>query len=181
MSLPSAEAAPVSGARRPILMGPLCAGPVRGTASATADATRKTTASVRPWMRFIVVALSPRRPAERAEHATGCPQDDADVDDAEDQEPALRVDAHEVLQEHDGRGAERRTGERARPAERDHEEGLHRGDELDVRGADEAVVVRPEHAGKRGEEARDHEREVLVEPHVVAERSHARLALADAL
>src|SRR2546429_2464454 len=87
----------------------------------------------------------------------------------------------EVLQKDDGHGAERRARERARAAERDHQERLDRGDELDVRGPHEAVVVRPEDAGKRGEEARDHEGEVLVEPHIVAERPHARLALADAL
>src|SRR5437867_376392 len=122
MSLPSAAAAPVSGARRPILMGPPCAGAVRGAASDAASATLRTAASVRTWMRV-------------------------------------------------SGGA----------AERDHQERLDRGDELDVRGPHEAVVVRPEDAGKRGEEARDHEGEVLVEPHIVAERPHARLALADAL
>src|SRR2546422_2848271 len=49
MSLPSAAAAPVSGARRPILIGPPCAGAVRGAASATL----RTAASVRTWMRVI--------------------------------------------------------------------------------------------------------------------------------
>src|SRR5256885_16314559 len=53
MSLPSAAAAPVSGARRPILMGPPCAGAVRGAASDAASATLRTAASVRTWMRVI--------------------------------------------------------------------------------------------------------------------------------
>src|SRR5437867_11003397 len=53
MSLPSADAAPVSGARRPILMGPPCAGAVRGAASDAASATLRTAASVRTWMRVI--------------------------------------------------------------------------------------------------------------------------------
>src|SRR5438132_7025617 len=53
MSLPSAAAAPVSGARRPILMGPPCAGAVRGAASDAASATVRTAASVRTWMRVI--------------------------------------------------------------------------------------------------------------------------------
>src|SRR5881409_1330119 len=249
MSLPSAAAAPVSGARRPILMGPPCAGAVRGAASDAASATLRTAASVRTWMRVIGGAPlhrlasdggapAPRRPAARtttsqarlgrrgldrrlaspsaaartaaprtpkvrtttaplgrgprsrrtaglpaecAQHSAGRKQDDADVDGAENQEPALRVHADEVLQKDDGHGAERRARERARAAERDHQERLDRGDELDVRGPHEAVVVRPEDAGKRGEEARDHEGEVLVEPHIVAERPHARLALADAL
>src|SRR5207245_2741898 len=214
MSLPSAAAAPVSGARRPILMGPPCAGAVRGAASDAASATLRTAASVRTWMRVIGGAPlhrlasdggapAPRRPAARtttaplgrgprsrrtaglpaecAQHSAGRKQDDADVDGAENQEPALRVHADEVLQKDDGHGAERRARERARAAERDHQERLDRGDELDVSGPHEAVVVRPEDAGKRGEEARDHEGEVLVEPHIVAERPHARLALADAL
>src|SRR6266446_6875719 len=249
MSLPSAAAAPVSGARRPILIGPPCAGAVRGAASDAASATLRTAASVRTWMRVIGgaplhrlasdggdsiadsprlrlrLALRPRAlqrsarplhrlasdggapaprrpaartttaplgrgprlrrtaglPAECAQHSAGRKQDDADVDGAENQEPALRVHADEVLQKDDGHGAERRARERARAAERDHQERLDRGDELDVSGPHEAVVVRPEDAGKRGEEARDHEGEVLVEPHIVAERPHARLALADAL
>src|SRR3989442_15605202 len=53
MSLPSADAAPVSGARRPILMGPPCADAVRGAASDAASATLRTAASVRTWMRVI--------------------------------------------------------------------------------------------------------------------------------
>src|SRR2546429_5444089 len=53
MSLPSADAAPVSGARRPILMGPPCAAAVRGAASDAASATLRTAASVRTWMRVI--------------------------------------------------------------------------------------------------------------------------------
>src|SRR5439155_18337630 len=53
MSLPSAAAAPVSGARRPILMGPPCAGAVRGAASDAASATLRTAASVRTCMRVI--------------------------------------------------------------------------------------------------------------------------------
>src|SRR2546430_13921344 len=53
MSLPSAAAAPVSGARRPILTGPPCAGAVRGAASDAASATLRTAASVRTWMRVI--------------------------------------------------------------------------------------------------------------------------------
>src|SRR5207249_3937026 len=53
MSLPSDAAAPVSGARRPILMGPPCAGAVRGAASDAASATLRTAASVRTWMRVI--------------------------------------------------------------------------------------------------------------------------------
>ena len=57
----------------------------------------------------------------------------------------------------------------ARAAERHHEERLHRGHELHVGGADEAVVVGPEHAGHAREDARDHEGEILVQPHVVAE------------
>src|SRR2546428_2030799 len=53
MSLPSAAAAPVGGARRPILIGPPCAGAVRGAASDAASATLRTAASVRTWMRVI--------------------------------------------------------------------------------------------------------------------------------
>src|SRR6266446_5138510 len=154
MSLPSADAAPVSGARRPILMGPPCAAAVRGAASDAASATLRTAASVRTWMRVIGgaplhrlasdggdsiadsprlrlrLALRPRAlhrlasdggapaprrpaartttaplgrgprsrrtaglPAECAQHSAGRKQDDADVDGAENQEPALRVHA----------------------------------------------------------------------------------------
>src|SRR5206468_4323419 len=249
MSLPSADAAPVSGARRPILMGRPCAAAVRGTASDAASATLRTAASVRTWMRVIGGAPlhrlasdggapAPRRPAARtttsqarlgrrgldrrlaspsaaartaaprtpkartttsqarlgprgldrrlaspsaaartaaprtpkartttsqarlgrrgldrrlaspsaaartaaprtpkvrtttaplgrgprsrrtaglpaecAQHSAGRKQDDADVDGAENQEPALRVHADEVLQKDDGHGAERRARE----------------------------------------------------------------------
>src|SRR5436853_544883 len=129
MSLPSAAAAPVSGARRPILMGPPCAGAVRGAASDAASATLRTAASVRTWMRVIGGAPLHRLASDGGDPTAAPP--------------------------------------RPRPPR--------------VRGPHEAVVVRPEDAGKRGEEARDHEGEVLVEPHIVAERPHARLALADAL
>src|SRR5262249_643690 len=108
-------------------------------------------------------------------------EDDADVDGAQDQQPALGVDAHEVLEEYDDGGAGRRAEQRALATERDHEQRLDGRDELHVYRADEAVVVRPEHAGEAGEGAGDDEGQVLVEPHVVAEDAHARFALADAL
>src|SRR3989442_10226809 len=65
MSLPSAAAAPVSGARRPILMGPPCAGAVRGAASDAASATLRTAASVRTWMRVIGGGPLPTPPPGR--------------------------------------------------------------------------------------------------------------------
>src|SRR2546426_7212209 len=65
MSLPSAAAAPVSGARRPILIGPPCAGAVRGAASDAASATLRTAASVRTWMRVIGGGPLPTPPPGR--------------------------------------------------------------------------------------------------------------------
>src|SRR3989442_15376458 len=72
MSLPSAAAAPVSGARRPILIGPPCAGAVRGAASDAASATLRTAASVRTWMRVIGGAPLPQ-PPPAAGGATAAP------------------------------------------------------------------------------------------------------------
>src|SRR5438445_300119 len=104
-------------------------------------------------------------------------EDDADVDGAENEEPALRVDAHEVLEEDDEASADGGADQSARTAEGDHEQGLDRGQELDIGGPHEAVVVGPEDPGRAREGTRDHEGEVLVEPHVVAQgRSGAKTA-----
>ena len=91
----------------------------------------------------------------------------------------MRVDRDEVLQAHDHHRAQRGPDQRAAAAERDHQENLDRRGELEVRRAHEAVVVGPQHAGEAADGAGDHEADVLVQPHVVAERAHARLALAD--
>src|SRR5439155_8139904 len=82
--------------------------------------------------------------AERAHDAMRGEEDDADVDGAENEEPALRVDAHEVLEEDDEASADGGADQSARTAEGDHEQGLDRGQELDIGGPHEAVVVGPE-------------------------------------
>src|SRR6266545_5162199 len=108
-------------------------------------------------------ALASTQPADQAARGE---EDGADIDGSQDQEPALRVDAHEVLEEDDDRGADRGADERPRAAQRHHQERLHRGHELHVDGAHEAVVVGPEHAREAGERAGEHEGQVLVEPDV---------------
>ena len=92
----------------------------------------------------------------------------------------MRVDRYEIFQPDDEGGAERRPEQRPAAAQRDHQQDLDRGGQLQVGRADEAVVVRPQHAREPAHAARDDETEVLVQPHVIAERPHARLALADA-
>src|SRR5713101_4370902 len=179
MSLPSAEAAPVSGTRSPILMGPPWAPAGAGAVPADTSASSATNTGKRAIMTRASFRSAPAT-AERADDAVGSEQDHADVDGAENEEPSLGVHAHEVLEEHDDAGADRGTDERARAAERGHQERLDRRHELDVRGADEAVVVGPEDAGHSREGAGQHEGHVLVEPHVVAQGLHARLAPADA-
>src|SRR6186997_261300 len=47
------------------------------------------------------IALFARPAAQGAHHAARREQDDADVHRAEDEQPALGVKAHEVLEEHD--------------------------------------------------------------------------------
>src|SRR5688572_2794344 len=153
MSLPICAKGPVSGARNPILIGPDCAGRGGGPSSGASRTVSTTTARARARrasMRPLLARLALSRP-ERAQHAARREQDDADVHGAEDQEPALGVHADEVLQEDDDGRAERGAGQRARTAERHHEQGLDRGDELHVDGAHEAVVVRPEDAREAGE------------------------------
>ena len=51
---------------------------------------------------------------------------------------------------------------------------------IDVYRADDAVGVRPQHAGQAAEAAGDDEGDVFVQPGVVAEDLHAQFALADA-
>src|SRR6266508_1815155 len=195
MSLPVAENAPESGASRPILIGPPWASAAAGAASTDRRATKmrgpvwrgRTSGAEAPRRRVpkptyrmtdLPSALASTQPADQAARGE---EDGADIDGSQDQEPALRVDAHEVLEEDDDRGADRRADERPRAAQRHHQERLHRGHELHVDGAHEAVVVGPEHAREAGERAGEHEGQVLVEPDVVPERPHPGLALADAL
>src|SRR5439155_7423869 len=174
MSLPVAEKAPDSGASRPILIGPPWAPPTAGTASTARSASARVAYRMTD-LRSPSLSTQPAQEAARGE------EDGADIDRAQDQEPALRVDAHEVLEEHDDRGAGGGTDERPRPAQCHHQERLDRGHELHVDRAHEAVVVGPEHPGEAGERAREHEGQVLVQPHVVPEGPHPGLALADAL
>src|SRR6266536_2175998 len=180
MSLPRAEAAPVSGTRRPILMGPPWATAGTGAVPADTSASSRTITAKRAIMTSASFRSAPAA-AERADDAVRSEQDHADVDGAENEEPALRVHAHEVLEKNDDAGADRRTDERARAAERGHQERLDGRHKLDVSGADEAVVIGPQDAGHSREGAGQHEGHVLVKPHVVAQGLHARLAPADAL
>src|SRR5207248_8726116 len=125
MSLPICAKGPVSGARKPILIGADCADTTRGAASEVASMSRTAEAT----MRMRVIGGSPcdlavRRP-QRAEHAARREEDDADVDGAEDQQPALGVDADEILEEDDDGGAERRSRQCAGAAQRDHEQRFH--------------------------------------------------------
>src|SRR5919201_762464 len=145
MSLPICANGPVSGASMPIRMAPVCAWGGVGTA-------RSATSTIRTASRRMQSPSLPVPAGERTEHAAGREEDDADVDGAQDQEPALGVNADEIFQEHDGGGAEGGTGEGAGAAQRDHEECLHGGHELDVDRAHEAVVVGPQHAREAGEE-----------------------------
>src|SRR5919108_5515578 len=102
MSLPICAKGPVSGARKPILIGADCAGTPTGAASGVASASRTTTATIRTrLMRWLSLRLALR--PERPEHAAGREQDHPDVHRAEDQQPALGIDADEVFQKDDGR------------------------------------------------------------------------------
>src|SRR5215470_4490286 len=165
----------------PILIGADCAGAPRGAAS---DVTKAST-TAEATKRTRVIGGSPSelavRSSERAEHATRREQDDADVHGAENEQPPLGVHADEVLQEHDHRSAEGRSCQGAGAAQRHHQERFYGGHQLHVHRADEAVVPGPQHARESREAARDHEREILVQPHVITERPHARLAFANAL
>src|SRR6266508_5831595 len=177
MSLPMAEAAPESGESRPILIGPLWAG--AGWGAPSVRARRRIAAKASRRWAMTVSPLAAAAP-HRAHKSLRREENDANVDGSQDEEPAFRVDADKVLEEHDNSRANRRPHERARTTQRHHEQRLHRGDELDVGGTDEAVVIRPEYAGHAGKGAGDHEGDVLVQPHIVAERPHARLAAPDA-
>src|SRR3989442_3814257 len=177
MSLPRAEAAPVSGVKSPILMGPPWA--MAGLGAAPARTRVATRASKRVSMTGLPWSAPPA--AERAHDAVRSKENDADVHGAENEEPAFRVHAHEVLEEDNEAGADGGADQSARTAEGDHEQGLDRGQELDIGRPHEAVVVGPENPRRAREGTRDHEGEVLVEPHVVAQGLHARLAAPDPL
>src|SRR5262249_60004108 len=64
-------------------------------------------------------------------------------------------------------------------AEGNHQQDLYRSRKLEVHRADETVVVGPEHAGEAAETARNDEADVLVQPYMIAERSHAGFTLSD--
>src|SRR5687767_6029842 len=134
MSLPIWALLPVSGASMPILKAPPCARATAAPSSDTDGAAAAARAVVRRKRRrvwFIRLSLGSAGSApERAENASRREQDDADVHGAQDEEPPLGIDAHEVLEEHDHRRADHGTGEGARPAERDHQQRLHGRDEL---------------------------------------------------
>src|SRR5499425_930286 len=133
-----ADAAPVRGTRSPTLMGPLCAAAEPGAP----PAITMTSSAIHGRRReSIGIPPSAPRAAKGTHDAVRREQDDADVHGAQDEQPALRVDAHEVFEEHDHTRAEHGADERARPAQRRHEERLHRSDELHVGGSHEAVVV----------------------------------------
>src|SRR5712691_762675 len=153
MSLPRAEAAPVSGASSPTLMGPAWARAADGALSA-APRPVSSAASVRSTSarRVMTVLLySVTLAAKRTGQPAGGEEDDADIDGAQDEQPPLGVHADEVLEENDEGSADGGARERAGPPQGDHQKRLDRGDQLDIHGAHEAVVVGPEHAGQAGE------------------------------
>src|SRR2546425_58031 len=118
MSLPRAEAAPVSGASSPTLMGPAWARAADGALSA-APKPVSSAASVRSTSarRVMTVLLySVTLAAKRTGQPAGGEEDDADIDRAED--PHARFALTDALEAH----AERRHHEQA------HEDpGQHRG------------------------------------------------------
>src|SRR2546422_1810785 len=174
MSLPRAEAAPVSGASSPILMGPPWAAAGAGAVPASAVSKVAMRAIERVIMSSLLCSAPPT--AERADDAVGSEENDADIHGPQNEKPALGVHAHEVLEEDDEAGADGGADQSARTAQGHHEQGLDGGQELDIGGPDEAVVVSPEDAGHAREGARDDESQVLVEPHVIAQGLHARFA-----
>src|SRR6266446_1348082 len=123
MSLPICAKGPVSGARKPILIGADCADTPRGAASEVASTSRTAEATRRKRVMSISPCELALRP-ERAQHAPRREEDYADVHGAQDEQPALGVHADEVLEKHDHGRAERGARQRARPAEGHHEERL---------------------------------------------------------
>src|SRR5712691_10807862 len=174
MSFPRAEAAPVSGASSPILMGPPWAAAGAGAVPASAVSIVAMRAIERVSMSSLLCSAPPA--AERADHAVGSEENDTDIHGPQNEKPALGVHAHEVLEEDDEAGADGGADQSARTAQGHHEQGLDGGQELDIGGPDEAVVVSPEDAGHARKGARDDEGQVLVEPDVIAQGLHARFA-----
>ncbi len=70
--------------------------------------------------------------------------------------------------------------QRASAPQGHHEQGLDGHGQVEIGGRHEAVVVAQSTPANPADRPRDDEGDVLVQPHVVAERAHARLALADA-
>src|SRR5687767_5394420 len=108
MSLPIWAKGPVRGARKPILIGAPWAAGAAGVSSGTQTASRSS--SDIPRLMAIPLFMSAVS-SERAENSARGEQADADVDGAQDEQPALGVDAHEVFQEHDDGGAQRGAGQ----------------------------------------------------------------------
>src|SRR5206468_9400672 len=61
----------------------------------------------------------------------------------------------------------------------DHQQHFHGSRKLQIRRTDEAVVIGPQHSGEASETARNHKADVLMKPHMIAERSHAGFAFSD--
>src|SRR5207253_5267551 len=76
----------------------------------------------------------------------------------------MRVYGDEVLEKNDDARSQRRPEERSAAAQGDHEKHLHRSCQLQIHRADEAVVVRPQHAGEAAETTCNDKPDVLVEP-----------------
>src|SRR5262245_26904496 len=91
----------------------------------------------------------------------------------------MRVYGDEVLEKNDDTRSERGAKQRSSASQSDHEKHLHRSCELKIHRAYKAVVVGPQHAGKTAKPARDHKADILVQPHVITECSHAGFALSD--
>ena len=69
--------------------------------------------------------------------------DREDIHGAKNQQPAMRIDGNEILEQNNDARSQRRADQGSATTERHHEKNLYRSRELEVHGADEAVVVSP--------------------------------------
>ncbi len=114
-----------------------------------------------------------------ADQAVRREHDEGDEQQAEVQKPVGGVDRQELAEQDVEQRAQRRSEERAHPADHHHGEQLAREGDGDRVGRGEAVAVGGERARQPGDRRRDHEGGELVAVGGVAEEARALLVLAD--
>src|SRR5882724_1640151 len=124
-------------------------------------------------------APAPRQRRDRSDDAARQEERDGDEETAEREQPGFRYGAGEVaLGEVDEDGPDRRSDQRAAPADRDPDHDFDRIGGRELARVDDADLRHIERAGDPGHAGRQHEDEQLVVFDAVAEEARAALGIA---